>query len=184
MLIHEPAQQVDSLISALSKPPHSLPTIALSIDDLYLPHDALVDLAAAYPSNPLLQYRGQPSTHDIELGESVFAALCSRRQNIPIPQYDKSLHDGKGDRAPRDTWKVVNKLGERPVEIVLFEGWCVGFRALSNQELERTWAAAKAQLPPETDAKDVKANGRLGRHTVKDLQVVNDALRSYDVLTK
>src|ERR1700761_9649954 len=56
---------VDILQKTLTSPPHSLPTVVFSLDDLYLTHEDQVALAQAHPDNPLLQHRGQPSTHDI-----------------------------------------------------------------------------------------------------------------------
>jgi pantothenate kinase-related protein Tda10 len=47
--------------------------VVLSIDDLYLPHSAQKKLAESQPDNPLIQHRGQPSTHDISLGKQIFS---------------------------------------------------------------------------------------------------------------
>lgn len=100
--------------------------------------------------------------------------------NIRIPAYDKSLHAGKGDRAPEDTWAVVNRNDEPKIDVVLFEGWCVGFRKLSDAAL----AARHAEVKDSTVVDDdVRAQGRLARHRIGDVAVINDALGEYDVLT-
>ncbi|KAK7700743.1 hypothetical protein SLS57_011995 [Botryosphaeria dothidea] len=168
---------VTTLCTTLRSPPHLLPTAVLSIDDLYLAHPAQLSLAQSHPRNPLVQHRGQPSTHDLALGASVFASLA-RKQPTAIPSYDKSQHSGAGDRAPEETWERVNQPGEKPVEVVVFEGWCVGFRALSDAELVAKWEDAKAQA-----AKGDGYDGQLARHELESLKFVNDKLREYDALT-
>lgn len=51
-------------------------------------------------------------------------ALMSAEGFIPFPRYDKSKFQGRGDRADQSTWPQV----EAPLDIVLFEGWMLGFR--------------------------------------------------------
>ncbi|KAF2201479.1 putative uridine/cytidine kinase [Delitschia confertaspora ATCC 74209] len=164
---------VTTLRRILTSPPHFLPTTVLSIDDLYLTHSDQVALASSHPKNPLIQHRGEPSTHDLALGLSVFSAL-KNRQPINIPKYDKSRFNGQGDRADKLEGEEVNKPGEPSVDVVVFEGWCVGFRALSNEEVERKWR----------DAKEGKlGESQLSKHRLEDLLFVNEALKAYDLLT-
>ncbi|THX31376.1 putative uridine/cytidine kinase [Aureobasidium pullulans] len=170
---------VSALYKTLTSPPHNLPTVVLSIDDLYLPHSAQKSLAQSQPTNPLIQHRGQPSTHDIPLGKDIFSQLFSRQQNIRIPFYDKSAHSGQGDRTDPEAWEVVNKEGEPPVEVVIFEGWCVGFRSLSDEELVQKWEAAKAARIFDGEA----YHGRLAALELEHVSFVNEALRQYDALT-
>lgn len=47
---------------------------------------------------------------------------------VPLPRYDKSANGGRGDRAPSETWPTATL----PVDIVLFEGWMLGFRPQSD----------------------------------------------------
>lgn len=150
--------------------------MTLSLDDIYLTHADQVALAQAHPTNPLLQHRGQPSTHDLALGEEVFASLAAE-QPTAIPQYDKSAFAGQGDRVPTAQWQVVNE-GDEKVKVVIFEGWCVGFRAWDDHTLRAKWEAAVRQK--ESGDYD----GRLGHVQFEDVKAVNDALRHYDVLTK
>ena len=56
----------------------------------------------------------------------VIQALATRQNNTLLPQYDKSLRHGHGDRAAEDTWPAVNKDGNF-VDVILFEGWMLGF---------------------------------------------------------
>lgn len=169
---------VATLCATLAAPPYSLPTVVLSIDDLYLPHTQQLALANAHPDNPLVQHRGQPSTHDIPLGTRLFKALRDREQDIKIPSYDKSQFNGQGDRADPATWATVNKVGAPPIEVVVFEGWCVGFRPLTNGYLEKKWREAREEA--EMDGYE----GQLGSLEYETVELVNDALREYDELTE
>jgi D-glycerate 3-kinase len=89
-----------------------------SIDDFYLPRAQQQALADAHPGNRLLQVRGNAGTHDLNLGIDTLSALLDRRANVPIPQYDKSAFNWRGDRAPREEWHVQTD----PLDVVLFEG--------------------------------------------------------------
>ena len=102
----------------------------LSIDDFYLPRDHQARLAFSHPSNPLIQHRGQPSTHDLPLALSVLSNLLQGMET-KIPSYDKSAFSGRGDRAPLERWDTVNGVGEEKKKVVILEGWCIGFRAVS-----------------------------------------------------
>ncbi|EKV15913.1 putative kinase [Penicillium digitatum] len=167
---------VSALNDTLRSEPYLLSVVTLSLDDIYLDHADQVALAQAHPSNPLLQHRGQPSTHDLALGEEVFASLAAERPTA-IPQYDKSAFEGQGDRVSRSLWKVINEKGQDKVKVVIFEGWCVGFRAWDDETLRAKWETAVRQK--ENDEYD----GRLGHVKFEDVKAVNDALRRYDVLT-
>ncbi|OAP60031.1 hypothetical protein AYL99_05033 [Fonsecaea erecta] len=171
---------VDILKTTLSSPPHNLSVVVFSLDDLYLTHADQVALAQSHPDNPLLQHRGQPSTHDIPLALSVFASL---KQNKPtkIPQYNKAAFSGQGDRVPESEWEEVNTDPSKPVRVVLFEGWCVGFRPLAQELLESKHAAAVAALGNSTA--DNPYRGRLGHNTLKSVMTINDALKQYDEIT-
>jgi D-glycerate 3-kinase len=89
----------------------------LSLDDLYLPIEAREALARDV--HPLLRTRGAPGTHDVALGLAVLDGLASDGATA-MPRFDKATDT----RAPVESWPVV----EGPVDIVLFEGWCVGAR--------------------------------------------------------
>jgi D-glycerate 3-kinase len=168
---------VSIIRDTLQNAPHNLSTVVFSLDDLYLTHADQVELAKAHPDNPLLQHRGQPSTHDINLAKSVFASL---RQDLPtgIPQYNKAAFDGQGDRAAEEKWEKVNTDPRHKIKVVLFEGWSVGFRPLSDSVLEQRWE----------DAMKAKESGdyvgRLGHNTLESVKDVNRALREYDQITE
>jgi D-glycerate 3-kinase len=122
---------------------------ALSIDDLYLTRDEQIALAARHPGNPYLEHRGYPGTHDVGLGASTLRALrgAGASDVVPLPSYDKSAHAGRGDRRPRSAWPVTRG----PVELVVLEGWMLGFPVLDVAALaaleDRCLAEAAALLP-------------------------------------
>ena len=58
-------------------------------------------------------------------------------------------------------------------------GWCVGFRALRDEQLEKKWKAAKAEYEKSDDA----YKGQLGRQKLSSVQFVNSNLTEYDALT-
>ncbi|OOF91335.1 hypothetical protein ASPCADRAFT_211165 [Aspergillus carbonarius ITEM 5010] len=169
---------VSTLQSTLRSPPYSLSVVTLSVDDLYLTHEEQRNLAKVYPSNPLLQHRGQPGTHDLALAEEVFASLRAGRRTA-VPAYDKSAFAGQGDRVSEEQWEFVNQDGEEQVKVVIFEGWCVGFRAWDEEVLRGKWEEAVRRR--EQDGGSYK--GRLGFVEFEDVKTVNDALRGYDLIT-
>ena len=106
-------------------------------------------------------------THDIPLAKEFFDALCAGKEAW-IPQYDKSAFAGLGDRAPASQWARVNGPGQDKIQVVILEGWCVGFRAVAAAEVEAKWKA-----PSRT----------LHNHRLQDLEFVNDQLAAYDAVT-
>lgn len=109
---------------------HNLQALAISIDDFYLSYEEQLKLAQAYPDNPYLQQRGYPGTHDIPLGQQTLKHLKCLKQNehFLVPRYDKSAYSGQGDRRPREQWERV----QGPVQILLLEGWMLGFAPSTN----------------------------------------------------
>jgi D-glycerate 3-kinase len=94
-----------------------LKVATLSLDDLYLPRANREALAREV--HPLLRTRGVPGTHDVALGLAVLDDLAGEGATA-LPRFDKA----SDDRAPADAWPRV----DGPVDVVLFEGWCVGAR--------------------------------------------------------
>jgi D-glycerate 3-kinase len=101
-----------------------LKVAALSLDDLYLRRAEREHLAATV--HPLLTTRGVPGTHDVQLGEAVLDAL-GKPGTVRVPRFDKSVDD----RFSEGAWDIV----EGPVDLILFEGWCVGASAESEHAL-------------------------------------------------
>lgn len=152
----------------LRAPPHNLNVVVFSIDDIYLTHADQTTLRELYPDNKLVRHRGEPGTHDVKLGTHIFKSLEAQKET-KIPAYDKSMFNGQGDRVNEVNWEKVNG----PYDIVIFEGWCVGFRPLLNEILEEKWRTSQQTQ-----------KGAAGRHALDHLQFVNTKLGDYDPLTK
>ncbi len=101
-----------------------LKVVVLSIDDLYLTRETRAELGKRV--HPLLQTRGVPGTHDVELGLAVIEAL-GHAGTVSIPEFDKS----SDDRVPSTKWRQV----DAPVDIIILEGWCVGATPQSESAL-------------------------------------------------
>lgn len=99
--------------------------VSISLDDFYKTGQEQEDLAKS-SANELLKLRGNAGTHDLALLNDKMEGLRLQQESLKLPRYDKSLRAGKGDRAPEDQWDVVND-GDSKVDIVLFEGWMLGF---------------------------------------------------------
>lgn len=100
----------------------------LSLDDLYL--SRVERRKPARTRHPLFATRGVPGTHDVALGEQTLQALT--RNGTPgaarLPRFDKATDDP----FPQAAWPV----RATPVDVVLFEGWCVGAQPQAAWALE------------------------------------------------
>lgn len=65
------------------------------------------------------------------------------------------------------------------MKVIIFEGWCVGFRALSREQLREKWEKA---VQEKESGKGY--GGRLGFMKFEDVEAVNEALKGYDSLTE
>ncbi|MBD2859995.1 hypothetical protein IB286_13380 [Spongiibacter sp. KMU-158] len=99
----------------------------LSLDDFYL--TKAERLVLSQTAHSLLKTRGVPGTHDVALGMQTIAALktLGKDETLALPRFDK-LND---DRYPEDDWPEV----EGPVDVIIFEGWCLGVPAQRDTEL-------------------------------------------------
>ncbi|KAJ3415904.1 hypothetical protein HDV05_003745 [Chytridiales sp. JEL 0842] len=112
----------------------NLRALAVSIDDFYLPYVEQVRVFTESGGNPFWEFRGNPGTHDLDLLFDFLGRVKSGvRGVVEVPGYDKSLNRGRGDRRGRGEWAVV----ELPVDVVVLEGWCLGFKALCLEEVEK-----------------------------------------------
>lgn len=98
-----------------------------SIDDIYLTLPERQELAKKV--HPLLETRGVPGTHNISLGMKLLYELkrLSDGQTLDIPTFDKTIDD----RAAREDFCQVTG----PIDILLFEGWCVGAKPQCAEDL-------------------------------------------------
>lgn len=152
---------------------HHLTVVSVSLDDLYHTHERLQEIKTQNRQNPLLQTRGQPGTHDEVLAAQFFESLRSGG-TVLVPSFDKSKFGGQGDRAPREEWLCVPS--SPPIDVVIFEGWCVGFQSLPADKLQARWELAKTEeAPPQT----------FNTHTLAGLELehvrrINSNLRIYN----
>lgn len=103
-----------------------------SIDDFYLTHMDQEALSFQFKDNKLLQGRGLPGTHDMSLLNECLSTMVERKSNneksdekyLYLPQYDKSLFNGEGDRT--EEFRKISL----PIDIFILEGWFLGFEPL------------------------------------------------------
>ncbi|KAG9312122.1 hypothetical protein JVU11DRAFT_7410 [Chiua virens] len=140
------------LRSLLADPPYSLSVAVLSIDDLYLPHRGLMALAETHPQNRLLHGRGQPGTHDIQLGREILRAL-------------KTINDSRVDQAKWPCRYLIRAYLMVRAIVPQRLRWSVG-----QEEVEERW---RQSVPGLVDF-DMQAFVSL-----EDVLEVNDLLASY-----
>lgn len=105
---------------------HHCRSAILSIDDLY--HTKSERRQLAKMVHPLLATRGVPGTHDVAMGRHLLDQL-KNKQAVSLPVFDKAIDD----RAPVDQWVS----HPQAVDVILFEGWCVGAVAQHESALAR-----------------------------------------------
>ncbi|CCK71132.1 putative ATP-dependent kinase KNAG_0G00760 [Huiozyma naganishii CBS 8797] len=132
----------------------------VSIDDFYLTHADQLKLQEQYSGNELYRGRGMPGTHDMPLLNRVLQAVLQRRGDqqesgdgdgeesayVHLPQYDKSLHGGAGDRLSCERRVPV------PVDIFILEGWFLGFNPILSGR-----SGPETETPLAGDMVDVNA---------------------------
>ena len=116
--------------------------ISVSIDDFYLTYAEQTAIAERHADNPYLRYRGYPGTHDVPLGRAVIDALraLTDGKETLVPAYDKSAHEGRGDRADPSRWRRV--IG--PLDVLVLEGWMLGFSPVPEDRLDALEAGLRA----------------------------------------
>lgn len=98
--------------------------VVLSIDDFYLSKAERQKLAAS--DHSLFQTRGVPGTHNVELAIDTIRCLLAG-EPVAIPSFNKAEDDVR----TKSAWPVQ----QDPVDIILFEGWCIGAQAMPESEL-------------------------------------------------
>lgn len=117
---------------------HGIAVALLSIDDLYLDRRRRRQLAQAV--HPLLRTRGVPGTHDVTRALTLFQQL-GEPGRVMLPRFDKATDEPR----PVDRWPII----DAPVDVVLFEGWCVGARPLPDDALAAPISAFEAHHDPD-----------------------------------
>ncbi|TID19289.1 hypothetical protein CANINC_003718 [Pichia inconspicua] len=96
---------------------------------------------------PQCNIRGLPGTHDIKLLLETFQILIENKEEsypVQIPIYDKSKHNGLGDRLEKNEWTIVAK----KVDLIIFEGWFNGYVSISNDDsLISKWKRINTEFP-------------------------------------
>jgi D-glycerate 3-kinase len=104
---------------------------------LYLSRDQRSQLAARV--HPLLITRGVPGTHDVARGFEVIQQLCdSGGRNVAVPRFNKATDSPAAAETLRG-----------PVDIVIFEGWCVGAQPQPDADLQMPINALEASDDPD-----------------------------------
>lgn len=102
-------------------------SISISIDDFYLSREQRANLAKDV--HPLFATRGVPGTHDTELMQLTISELLANKIDIALPRFDKKTDDP----LPKEQWHK----NKKPIDIILFEGWCVASTAQQPYQLEQ-----------------------------------------------
>lgn len=110
----------------------------LSIDDLYLSRAARLRLAEDV--HPLFATRGPPGTHDVEPGLSILKDVKAGRP-VVLPRFDKATDDPY----PESAWRRL----DAPLDVLIFEGWCVGARPQAEHQLIVPINALEARQDPQ-----------------------------------
>ncbi|MFV2089433.1 MAG: ATP-binding cassette domain-containing protein [Pseudomonadales bacterium] len=103
----------------------------LSLDDFYLTRAEREHLARTV--HPLLVTRGVPGTHDVGLACQVIEGLKSGIDQR-CPRFDKARDDRRlssNQEDEEDQYRVI----VAPIDVVIFEGWCVGAPAMKEESL-------------------------------------------------
>jgi D-glycerate 3-kinase len=108
----------------------------LSIDDLYLSRAERARLGREV--HPLFATRGVPGTHDTGLALRLLDAIHAG-DDVVLPRFDK----GTDDPAP------IGTPVKGPLDVLIFEGWCVGARAQDDAALLTPVNALEAERDPE-----------------------------------
>jgi D-glycerate 3-kinase len=115
-----------------------LRAVSLSLDDFYLSRAARTRLARTV--HPLLAVRGPPGTHDVAAACEALDAL-DRPGAIRLPAFDKAADEPR----PPEEWRTV----QGPVDVGIFEGWCLGAVAQSQDQLASPVNALEAIEDPD-----------------------------------
>jgi D-glycerate 3-kinase len=119
---------ISSILTLILQKYFKLNVFKVSIDDFYKTRKDRKLLSKN--KHPLLMTRGVPGTHDIDLMLNFFKKIKDKNfKSLMIPTFDKATDD----RCPKNLW---HKIKLKP-DVVIFEGWCVGARAQSNNQLKK-----------------------------------------------
>jgi len=119
---------ISSILTLILQKYFKLNVFKVSIDDFYKTRKDREILSKQ--KHPLLMTRGVPGTHDIDLMLNFFKKVKAKNfKNLQVPKFNKAIDD----RCPKSLWY---KTKSKP-DVVIFEGWCVGARAQTNNQLKK-----------------------------------------------
>jgi D-glycerate 3-kinase len=127
------------MLEALLVADHGLRAATLSLDDLYLTRAERQRLARTV--HPLFATRGVPGTHDVALGHALLAGVREGQAGLALPRFDKA----QDDRVPEAEWPRL----ATPLDVLLFEGWCMGSRQQAEAELVAPINRLEAEEDPD-----------------------------------
>lgn len=143
--------------------------VQFSMDDFYVPYEKQLEINKVNSDNRLLQGRGLPGTHDITLLLEIFQILIENKEEsfpVQIPVYDKSKHNGLGDRLDKSEWTIVG----HKVDLIIFEGWFNGYMSISDgNSLSFKWKQINSKFP-----------GKFEGISNKNVTDINTNLKQYE----
>lgn len=101
-------------------------TVSLSLDDFYLTKAERIQLGSTV--HPLLETRGVPGTHDVQLAIDCIKSLVAGKKTV-ITRFDKSIDD----RAAAESLKTI----KGKVGLIVIEGWCLGAKPENAEQLSQ-----------------------------------------------
>jgi D-glycerate 3-kinase len=105
---------------------YQLNVVVMSLDDFYLSSKKRNKLADDI--HPLLATRGVPGTHDVTALNRVLTQLSTHSTGFSVPKFNKAIDEP----FPQNQWTSI----EKPVDIVLLEGWCWGVTSQTDKQLQ------------------------------------------------
>ena len=119
---------ISSILTLILQRYFKLNVFKVSIDDFYKTRKDRKLLSKN--KHPLLMTRGVPGTHDIDLMLNFFKKIKTKKfKNLQVPKFNKATDD----RCIKKSWYKINS---KP-DVVIFEGWCVGAKAQTNNQLKK-----------------------------------------------
>ena len=106
---------------------YQLNVVVMSLDDFYYSSEKRNQLAKNV--HPLLATRGVPGTHDVDALANIISQLTAKKTGLSIPRFNKATDEPH----PTNLWHSI----EKPVDIILVEGWCWGVKAQTTEQLKK-----------------------------------------------
>ena len=120
---------ISSIISIILRKYFKLNVFIISIDDFYKTRKERFLLSKRI--HPFLMTRGVPGTHDINMMLDFFKRVKGKKfRSLKLPKFNKVTDD----RYNKKSWYSLKK---KP-DIIIFEGWCVGAKAETNNTLKKS----------------------------------------------